>query len=105
MKSGRTLWDELCFHYNRGLTTVAKMHKEWQSINGKIDAKLWNEVDERLTRQELDARWWHDACLLYFQQFSRLPIPQGTKYDLDKMKAFHINIDNYTSATEGYREK
>jgi alpha-glucuronidase len=105
MKSGRTLWDELCFHYNRGLTTVAKMHKEWQSINGKIDAKLWNKVDERLTRQELDARWWHDACLLYFQQFCRLPIPQGTKYDLDKMKDFHINIDNYTSATEGYREK
>ncbi len=104
VKSGRTMWDELCYHYDRGLKSVARMHNEWKTLRGKIDEQLWSDVDEHFNRQELDARWWHDACLLYFQQFSRQPIPQGTRYNLDKMKAFHIRMDNYTSATIGYRE-
>ena len=38
------------------------------------------EVQSKLRRHFRDAQIWKDACLLYFQQFSRLPIP----YDIER---------------------
>ena len=36
-------------------------------------------IQQRLARQEADARDWRDACLLYFQQFSQRPLPTGVE--------------------------
>jgi alpha-glucuronidase len=36
-------------------------------------------VNARLGDQERVARWWRDAVLLYFQQFSRQPFPAGAE--------------------------
>ncbi|HET9823728.1 MAG TPA: hypothetical protein VFP87_00265 [Chitinophagaceae bacterium] len=30
-----------------------------------------------MTIQEKEAVWWRNACLLYFQTFSRMPIPSN----------------------------
>jgi len=30
-----------------------------------------------LVIQEKEARWWRNACLLYFQTFSKRPLPDG----------------------------
>lgn len=75
MKSGRTLWNELCFKYNSGVDSVRKMRATWIKQKNKIDEERFNHVLMLLNIQEKEAVWWRDACLLYFQTFSRMPIP------------------------------
>jgi len=53
------------------------MHKEWLKLESKIDPHPFNQVKMALEIQEQEAIWWRNACVLYFQQFSRLPIPNG----------------------------
>jgi alpha-glucuronidase len=79
MKSGRTLWDELCLRYQQGVEEVRDLQRSWASLEGKVDAEQFTAVQQRLARQELDAREWRDACLLYFQQFSKRPLPAGVE--------------------------
>ncbi|WP_210489380.1 alpha-glucuronidase family glycosyl hydrolase [Rufibacter aurantiacus] len=75
-KSGRTLWDELCYRYSGGVDSVRAMQKTWNSLAGQVDKERYEQVKQYLAIQEKDARWWRDACLLYFQTFSKRPIPQ-----------------------------
>jgi alpha-glucuronidase len=77
MKSGRTLWDELCYKYYSGADSVKWMQKEWQKQASKIDAQRFREVSMLLNTQLDEAKWWRNACLLYFQTFSRQPIPSN----------------------------
>jgi alpha-glucuronidase len=86
MKSGRTLWDEMCFRYHDGVSSVGKMQAEWQKLNGKIDKERFEKVTGLLVKQERDAKLWRDGCILYFQTFSHKPIPSG----LEK-PAFDLN--------------
>jgi alpha-glucuronidase len=79
MKSGRPLWDELCLRYQQGVDEVRALRRDWESLRGRIDDELFTGVQQRLARQELDAIEWRDACLLYFQQFSRRPLPPGVE--------------------------
>lgn len=101
-QTGSTLWDELCLRYKTGLETAQSFATTWQNQKDVVTPALWNEVAQKLDIQQRDARWWHDACLLYFQTFSGLPIPQGTELSLSEMQKFHINIDNYTCAPKGF---
>lgn len=77
MKSGNTLWEELCYKYYSGADSVKWMQKEWNSLKGKIDEERFNQVNMLLTIQQKEALWWRNACLLYFQTFSHRPIPKG----------------------------
>jgi len=79
MKSGRTLWDELCLHYQRGVDEVRGWHTTWASLKGLIDDERWSHVAALLRIQERDAVNWRDACLLYFQTFSKRPLPAGVE--------------------------
>jgi len=75
MKFGRTLWDELCYMYNSGVEAVREIQRTWNALAGFVDAARLEHVRALLRIQEQEARWWRDACLLYFQTFSGLPIP------------------------------
>ena len=55
------------------------MQHEWDSLEGKIDAERFVHVQSLLERQEADARDWRDACLLYFQTFSKQQLPAGVE--------------------------
>jgi alpha-glucuronidase len=77
LQSGRTLWDELCLHYQHGGDVVHGWQASWASLKGLIDDERFEHVQALLARQERDARWWRDACLLYFQTFSHRPLPAG----------------------------
>lgn len=93
MQSGRTLWDELCLRYQQGVDEVRAMQSTWNGLAGKIDDRRYTEVAERLARQESDARHWRDACLLYFQQFSKRPLPAGVEppeHDLDFYQSIRL---------------
>lgn len=75
LKSGRNVWDELCYRYNMGVDSVRWMQKEWDKSKGMIDNERFEKVKALLVEQEANARVWRDACLLYFQTFSKRPIP------------------------------
>lgn len=77
MKSGRTLWDELCYQYYQGADSVKWMQAAWESLKGKIDDDRFEHVRSFLNIQHDEAVWWRNACLLYFQTFSNRPIPAG----------------------------
>ena len=75
MKSGKTLWQELTDHYYQGVNDMRKMKAEWLGLEKIIDAERFNHVSMLLGIQEKEAVWWRNACLLYFQTFSKMPIP------------------------------
>jgi len=80
MKSGKTLWDELCFHYDAGLQQVRGFQKVWDKAQSYVDAQRFTDVQSKLRSQSKNAQIWKDACLLYFQTFSKMPIP----YDIER---------------------
>jgi len=88
MKSGRTMWDELALHYQRGVDWTRSTRKDWNSLAGVIDPERHAAVAKKLAIQERDAIWWRDACLLYFQTFSKLPIPAGVEKPARTLKEY-----------------
>jgi alpha-glucuronidase len=40
-----------------------------------IDEEQFHHVRMLLSIQEKEAVWWRDACVLYFQTFSKMPVP------------------------------
>lgn len=75
LKDGNTLWNGLAYHYDRGVKSVREMQQTWKSIESEIDPERWDHVNQLLAIQETEAVWWRNACLLYFQTFSKLPFP------------------------------
>lgn len=75
MKSGRTLWNELCHQYYSGADSVQWMKNIWNKQSSKTDTYRSKQVSMLLNIQQQEAIWWRDACLLYFQTFSKQPIP------------------------------
>ena len=75
MQSGRTLWEELCYRYYSGVAAAKAMQQQWNTLNGRVDKERFKQVQMLLAIQVKEACWWRNACLLYFQTFSRMPIP------------------------------
>jgi len=91
MHSGRTLWNELCYKYNAGVDSVRSFIKQWNSLKKHIDEDRFKQIDQLLNIQLKDAIWWRNACLLYFQTFSKMPIP--SQYEKpDKPLEYYQNI-------------
>ena len=105
MKSGRTFWDELCHKYDLGVHQTRQFLTSWDNMKPFVDAQRFDEVQRKLRIQTRDAVWWRDACLLYFQQFSKLPIPNDVEHpihNLDEMMRYKINISMYENPAYGY---
>lgn len=75
MKSGRTLWEELCYQYYTGAEKVKQMQQTWKGLQSFVDKDRFEQVRQLLAVQYEEAVWWRNACLLYFQTFSKKPIP------------------------------
>lgn len=71
MKSGRTLIDELAFRYQRGVNEVIDFIAIWQQAKPYIDEQRWQEVNNRLSIQLVDAREWQRVCMDYYKNFSK----------------------------------
>lgn len=100
MKSGRSLWDELCHAYQRGVDKVATYQDVWKNARPYVDPAVYADVALRLDTQLRDAKWWRDACLQYFRQYSRMPIPdkvESPSHTLDELMKIKLNISNYES--------
>lgn len=93
MKSGRNLWEELCYKFYSGVDSVRRMQKEWNSIEKQVDKQRFQQVKMLLSIQEKEAVWWRNSCLLYFQTFSKMPIPSGYEkpdHTLDYYKSLNF---------------
>jgi len=91
LSSGRTLWEELCYRYYEGAATVSSYILYWNTLDGKIDGEVFDQVKSLLLIQEKEAAWWRDACLQYFRTFSGRPLPPDLKepgHPLD----FYMNL-------------
>ena len=98
MKSGQSLWDELCYTYDKGVIQVREYQKIWDRSEKLIDGQRFSEVQSKLRIQARDAVWWKDACLLYFQTFSKKPIPYDIErpvHDLDSLKKIKLNLTHH----------
>lgn len=99
MKSGRTMWDELCLHYQRGVDAARAFRDTWKDMSPYVDAERHAAVAHRFDIQASDAVWWKDACLEYFRTFSHMKYPAGVEkphFSLKKLKKVKLPIDNYT---------
>lgn len=93
MKSGRTLWEELCYLYNKGVNDLRHIREQWNTLEKRIDAERFNHVKMLLAIQEKEATWWRDACLVYFREFSQMPIPseyEQPAQTLEYYKSLHF---------------
>ncbi len=79
LSTDRTLWAELCTHYYQGVEKVEKMQEDWRLLKNRIDPELFVDIAGRLATQHREALNWRDACVLYFQTFSKQAIPSPYK--------------------------
>ena len=70
MNSGRTLWEEMVYRYDRGVKEVEDFINIWNSMKSEIDEQRWNEVNAKLQKQLADAREWQQVCTSYFRGFA-----------------------------------
>jgi len=94
-RSGRSLWDELVARYGRGVDSVASMQSEWKALRPFVDPARHDAVAARLGRQHVEAKWWRDASIAYFQNVSHLPLPPNERpppHDLSWYKAISFSI-------------
>ena len=75
MQSGKPLWNELCYKYYIGVDSIKAIQQQWNSLEKFTDAEQFKHVKQLLNIQVKEAIWWRNACLLYFQTFSKMPIP------------------------------
>jgi alpha-glucuronidase len=75
MRSGRTLWNELCYRYYNAVDQMRAIQKQWDGLKNHVDKQRFEHVKMLLAIQVKEAVWWRNACLLYFQTFSNMPIP------------------------------
>lgn len=77
LNTGNSLWEELCYRYYSGVEETKNLQKEWNEMKPYIDEETYASVMARLKIQEKEAIWWRDSCVLYFKEFSKMPIPNN----------------------------
>ena len=89
LNNGKTLWDNLCIHYDSGVQKVRAFQTIWDKTKPYLDEDRFYHVQSKLRSQSKNAQIWKDACLLFFQEFSNQPIPYDLErplYDLEDLK-------------------
>ena len=88
LKDGQTLWNGIALKYQEGVDEVATMQSTWNKMDNYVDETRFKEVQMLLNIQHKEAKWWRDACLLYFQQFSGKELPKGVEKPTQTLEHF-----------------
>jgi alpha-glucuronidase len=88
LKNGQTLWDGLALKYQEGVNQVQEMQNIWNKTQKYVDDERFKEVQMLLEIQNKEAKWWRDACLLYFQQYSGKELPLGVEKSTQSLDYF-----------------
>ena len=57
------------------MSDIRSIQQQWNALEKYVDAERFRQVKMLLAIQGQEAVWWRNACLLYFQTFSAMPIP------------------------------
>lgn len=98
MKDGKTLWEELCYKYDTGVRNVRRYQVTWDRMQPYVDEQRFAEVQSKLKIQSRDAVWWKDACLLYFQTFSKMHLPYDIErpvHELEDLKKIKLDMGHH----------
>lgn len=101
MRNGLTMWDNLCYAYDRGVKQAMEFVETWKTVAPYVDAERYARQLRRFERQAMDAMWWRDAVLLYFQRYSGCSFPADSPkpvHSLEELMNFKLLMDNYTAA-------
>lgn len=101
MHNGETLWAALCHTYDLGVRETEAFDSIWRQMKPYVDSERWNAQVKNFDRQAKDAWWWRDACLLYFQTFSKMKFPldcPSPRHNLTDLKHFRLDMNNSTRA-------
>ena len=71
MKNGKTLWQNLCAHYDRGVSEAERFAAVWQTMRPYVDEERFSHVSRLMGVQVDNAKEWRNVCLGYFSAFSR----------------------------------
>ncbi|MBO2544127.1 alpha-glucuronidase [Salegentibacter sp. BDJ18] len=77
MDNGKTLWNNMALHYQKGVEQVEEMQSTWKKMEQYVNKAEFKKTSMLLEIQLKEAKWWRDACLSYFQQFSEMELPAG----------------------------
>lgn len=88
MDNGQTFWANLSHKYQEGVNGVRAMQQLWQSVQQQVNEAQFKQVTMLLHVQQQEAVWWKDACLAYFQTFSKLPLPKGVEPPLHTLQYY-----------------
>lgn len=88
LKNGQSLWDGIALKYQQGVNQVAAMNTTWNAMKNYVDEVRFKEVQMLLNIQHKEAKWWRDACLLYFQQYSGKELPKGVEKPTQTLEYF-----------------
>lgn len=88
LKDGHSLWDGMALKYQEGVDQVQSMISTWNKMDNYVDKDRMKEVQMLLNIQNKEAKWWRDACLLYFQQFSGKELPKGVEKPTQSLDYF-----------------
>jgi alpha-glucuronidase len=93
MDNGETLWHNLATTYQEGVEDVEEMVDTWNNMEEYVDKERFEKVAMLLQIQLKESKWWRDACLSYFQQFSGMEIPESVpqpEHDLEYYKSLEF---------------
>ncbi len=79
LSTGRTVWDEICLHYDAGIKQVEAFRQTWAGLKPYVAPALWEETAKKLEIQQHDGEWWRDANVGYFQTLNGLPLPADVR--------------------------
>ncbi len=88
LKNGLSLWNGLALKYQEGVNQVQSMVHTWNDMETYVDSQRFNDIKMLLNIQDKEAKWWRDACLLYFQQFSKKELPEGVEKPTQTLEYF-----------------
>ena len=71
MKNGKTLWQNLCAHYDRGVSEAERFAAVWQTMRPYVDEERFSHVSRLMDVQVDNAKEWRNVCLGYFSAFSK----------------------------------
>jgi len=77
---------------------VREFQKVWDRAEQFVDEVRFKQVQSKLKIHARDAVWWKDACLLYFQTYSGMPIPYDIErpvHELDELKQIRLNLKHH----------
>ena len=107
MRSGRSLWDELVTHYDRGVDEVEAVERQWDLLRPLVDVERHAAVAATAGRQRAEAKWWRDASIAYWQSLSKLPLPKGhaaPPHPLSWYQSIHFDtVPGYLSPGTGHQ--